>query len=156
MSYNEAGTSPPRSPSHQPTQAKEAFALFDKRGAGTIPAQSLGDVLRALGQNPTQKEVHDLAGSVGGADIDYQTFLQILNRPGGFDPAGTADEFIRGFQVFDKDGNGFIGQGELKYVLTSLGEKLSEQEVDELLKGVNVTADGNINYVSFVHQILGQ
>lgn len=50
-----------------------------------------------------------------------------------------ADDFIRGFQVFDKEGNGFIGQGELKYVLTSLGEKLSDEEVDELLKMVQVT-----------------
>lgn len=49
-----------------------------------------------------------------------------------------AEEFIKGFQVFDKEGNGFIGQGELRYVLTSLGEKLSNSEVDELLKGVKV------------------
>ncbi|TNY24423.1 putative myosin regulatory light chain cdc4 [Rhodotorula diobovata] len=137
-------------------EAKEAFALFDKRGAGTIPASSLGDVLRALGQNPTQAQVAELAASVNNQDIDFNTFINILNRPGGYDPAGTADEFIRGFQVFDKEGNGFIGQGELKYVLTSLGEKLSEEEVDELLKGVQVTPEGNINYVSFVHQILGQ
>ena len=40
--------------------------------------------------------------------------------------------------MFDKGGNGFIGQGELRYVLTSLGEKLSNSEVDELLKGVKV------------------
>ena len=53
-----------------------------------------------------------------------------------FDP----DEFIRGFQVFDKDGTGYIGVGELRYVLTSLGEKLSDDEVDELLKGVKVGA----------------
>ncbi|GAA5893544.1 hypothetical protein JCM5296_007485 [Sporobolomyces johnsonii] len=136
-------------------EAKEAFALFDKRGAGTIPPSSLGDVLRALGQNPTQKEVQDLANQVGG-DIDFGTFMNILNRPGGFEPAGTADEFIRGFQVFDKEGNGYIGQGELKYILTSLGEKLSDEEVDELLKGVKVTPEGNINYVTFVQQILGQ
>ena len=49
-----------------------------------------------------------------------------------------SEEFIRGFQVFDKEGNGFIGVGELRYVLTSLGEKLSDEEVDELLKGVQV------------------
>lgn len=49
-----------------------------------------------------------------------------------------SEEFIRGFQVFDKEDNGFIGVGELRYVLTSLGEKLSDEEVDELLKGVNV------------------
>ena len=48
------------------------------------------------------------------------------------------DEFIRGFQVFDKEGNGFIGAGELRYVLTQLGEKMSEEEVDELLKGAQI------------------
>lgn len=46
------------------------------------------------------------------------------------------DEFIKGFQVFDKTGKGFIGAGELRYVLTQLGEKMTDEEVDELLKGV--------------------
>jgi hypothetical protein len=92
--------------------------------------------------------------------VDYKTFLTILNRPDGFKPAGTpgnslfkekrvtlkkkknvfAEEFIRGFQVFDKEGNGFIGAGELRYVLTQLGEKMSDEEVDELLKGVQIGA----------------
>lgn len=49
-----------------------------------------------------------------------------------------SEEFIRGFQVFDKDGNGVIGAGELRYVLTQLGEKMSDEEVDELLKGVQI------------------
>jgi hypothetical protein len=48
------------------------------------------------------------------------------------------DEFIKGFQVFDKVGNGFIGAGELRYVLTQLGEKMTDEEVDELLKGFPV------------------
>lgn len=48
------------------------------------------------------------------------------------------DEFIKGFQVFDKTGKGLIGAGELRYVLTQLGEKMSDEEVDELLKGFPV------------------
>ena len=32
------------------------------------------------------------------------------------------------------------GAGELRYVLTQLGEKMSDEEVDELLKGVQVGA----------------
>lgn len=40
--------------------------------------------------------------------------------------------------MFDKAGNGFIGAGELRYVLTQLGEKMSDEEVDELLKGFPV------------------
>ena len=39
---------------------KEAFALFDKKGTGAIPREVLGDLLRALGQNPTQAEVADI------------------------------------------------------------------------------------------------
>ena len=95
--------------------------------------------------------------------VDFDLFLRILNRPDGFRAPGQPEDFVRGFQVFDKDGTGFIGVGELKYgnnrllfvlsqkrltrlVLTSLGEKLSDDEVEELLKGVNVGKDGSINY----------
>lgn len=36
---------------------QETFNLFDQRGDGKIAASQLGDVLRALGQNPTELEV---------------------------------------------------------------------------------------------------
>lgn len=72
-------------------EVKEAFALFDKKGTGRVPRESLGDLLRALGQNPTQAEVAELA-SKAPAEIDFNTFNSILNRPNGFKPAGTAGE----------------------------------------------------------------
>ncbi|KAG8995290.1 hypothetical protein FRB94_002170 [Tulasnella sp. JGI-2019a] len=134
---------------------KEAFALFDKKGTGKVQRDVLGDLLRALGQNPTQAEVAEI---VAGAprEVDYSTFLSILNRPDGFKPPGSADEFVRGFQVFDKEGNGFIGAGELRYVLTQLGEKMTNEEVDELMKGVQVGPDGNVNYETFTRMLLSQ
>ena len=36
---------------------RDAFALFDKRGDGKIDSDQIGDVLRALGLNPTEAEV---------------------------------------------------------------------------------------------------
>ena len=42
---------------------KEAFALFDKKGTGAVPREMLGDLLRALGQNPTQAEVADIVAN---------------------------------------------------------------------------------------------
>lgn len=48
------------------TNYKEAFSLFDKRGNGRVAIDSLGDLLRACGQNPTLNEIHDLEKSVGG------------------------------------------------------------------------------------------
>ena len=48
---------------HNTTEYKEAFALFDKKGTGHVPRETLGDLLRALGQNPTQAEVADIVAS---------------------------------------------------------------------------------------------
>ena len=69
----------------------------------------------------------------------------MLNRPGGFRDPGDPEEYCRGFQVFDKEMTGFIGVGQLKYILTNLGEKMSTDEVDELLKTVD-TSSGQVNY----------
>ncbi|KAI1093006.1 hypothetical protein F5B19DRAFT_491775 [Rostrohypoxylon terebratum] len=126
------------------TNYKEAFSLFDKRGNGRVSLESLGDLLRACGQNPTLAEIRDLERNVGG-DFDFETFSKILNRPGGFRDPGEPDEYCRGFQVFDKDMTGFIGVGQLKYILTNLGEKMTDEEVDELLKAVD-TSSGQVNY----------
>ena len=48
------------------TNYKEAFALFDKRGTQRVALDSLGDLLRACGQNPTLAEIRDLEKNVGG------------------------------------------------------------------------------------------
>jgi Ca2+-binding EF-hand superfamily protein len=77
--------------------------------------------------------------------VDFETFQRVLNRPGGFRDPGEPDEYCRGFQVFDKDMTGFIGVGQLKYILTNLGEKMTDEEVDELLKAVD-TSSGQVNY----------
>jgi len=134
------------------TNYREAFQLFDKRGNGRVSIDSLGDLLRACGQNPTLAEIKDLERSVGG-DFDFETFSKVLNRPGGFREPGNIDEYVRGFQVFDKELSGFVGVGQVRYVLTNLGEKMSDDEVDELLKAIDC-GNGEINYRDLVKAVL--
>lgn len=50
-----------------------------------------------------------------GSSMDFDTFLGIARRPDGFSPPGSFEDFVQGFQVFDKEGNGFISVGELRY-----------------------------------------
>lgn len=135
---------------------KDAFALFDKKGAGKIPVGQLGDMLRAVGQSPTQAEVSELEKSVEGDSFDFDTFVKIVQRPNGFKPLGEVDDYVRAFQVFDKEGTGAIGVGELRYILTSMGERLSDSEMDELLEGIQVGKDGTIDYKDLVKTILAQ
>ncbi|KAF9361428.1 hypothetical protein BGX34_007138 [Mortierella sp. NVP85] len=141
----------------QIAEYREGFSLFDRKGNGTIESSALGDLLRALGQNPTQAQVQALiteADPSGSGIINFDTFLKVLTRPDGFKAAGTKQDFINGFKVFDKEGNGHITVGEMRYVLTNLGEKLTDAEVDELLKGVEVDKSGRVNYTDFVNMIL--
>ncbi|KAJ2013796.1 myosin II light chain [Coemansia sp. RSA 376] len=143
----------------QLNEFKEAFGLFDRTGGGTIPQSSLGTLLRALGQNPTEAEVNDLTGDIDPMDdsgISFEEFVKLAMRPGGFSSSNSEasfNEFVQAFQVFDREGNGFISAGELRYVLTSLGEALSDAEVDELLKGFPMDKHGNINYEQFVRTL---
>jgi Ca2+-binding EF-hand superfamily protein len=52
------------------------------------------------------------------------------------------EELREAFKVFDKDGNGFVSAAELKHVMTNLGEKLTDEEVDEMIREADVDGDG--------------
>lgn len=53
------------------------------------------------------------------------------------------------FQLFDTDDSGFITRDELREKLTTLGEKLTEQEVDELLAEADSDNNGSISLEEF-------
>ena len=48
--------------------------VFDKRGTGRVALESLGDLLRACGQNPTLAEIRDLEKQAGG-DCDRRVYF---------------------------------------------------------------------------------
>ena len=58
----------------------------------------------------------------------------------------TEDELRSAFKVFDIDGNGQISSSELRHVMTNLGEKLSDSEIDDMIREADVNCDGQINY----------
>jgi Ca2+-binding EF-hand superfamily protein len=49
--------------SSESSEFKEAFQLFDRTGDGKILYSQCGDVMRALGQNPTNAEVLKVLGN---------------------------------------------------------------------------------------------
>merc|ERR1711861_102327 len=129
----------------QISEFKEAFALFDKDGDGTITTKELGTVMRSLGQNPTEAELQDMINEVdadASGTIDFPEFLNLMAKK--MKDTDTEEELIEAFKVFDRDGNGFISAAELRHVMTNLGEKLTDEEVDEMIREAD--DDGQVNW----------
>ena len=123
---------------------QEAFNLFDKDGDGLISTQELGTVMRSLGQSPTEAELQYMIHEVdsdGSGGINFNEFLTLMVRDDRT-PESIEMEIREAFRIFDKDANGFVTIDELKHVLTNLGEKLTDDELEDMLKEADV--DGKL------------
>ena len=141
----------------QVAEFKEAFSLFDKDGDGTISTTELGIVMRSLGQNLSEIELQDMIKEVdadGNGVVDFQEFLTLMSQK--IKDPDADDELFEAFKVFDRDGDSFISRDELRLVLSNLGEKLSDQEIDEMVHEADIDGDGQINYEEFLRMITGK
>ena len=135
----------------------EAFSLFDKDKNGIITTKEVGTVMRSLGQNPTEAELQDMINELdadGNGTIDFPQFLTMMARK--MNDTDSEEEIKEAFKVFDKDGSGFVSSAELRHVMTDLGEKLCEEEVDEMVREADVDGDGQINYEEFVKMMMSK
>ena len=49
-------------------------------------------------------------------------------------------------RIFDKDDDGLISVEELRHIMLSFGEKMTEKELDEMITEANCDKDGQIDY----------
>ncbi|KAI2566322.1 myosin light chain 6 [Homo sapiens] len=134
----------------QTAEFKEAFQLFDRTGDGKILYSQCGDVMRALGQNPTNAEVLKVLGNPKSDEmnvkvLDFEHFLPMLQTVAKNKDQGTYEDYVEGLRVFDKEGNGTVMGAEIRHVLVTLGEKMTEEEVEMLVAG-HEDSNGCINY----------
>ncbi|CAL9735244.1 calmodulin [Monosporozyma servazzii] len=128
---------------------REAFSLFDKDNSGSISASELATVMKSLGLSPNETEITDLMNEIdqdGNHEIDFEEFLTLMARQA--DTRDSAQEIIEAFKVFDKNGDGYISLSELKHVFNSIGEKLSDEELETMFNEVS-NGSGRINVSDF-------
>ena len=131
-------------------QCREIFNLYDKDKDGTIDARELGDIMRSLGSYPSNEEINEMLKEI---DIDnsgkiqfeelLDLFIKKINEP------DTEEDYIEAFKTFDRDNSGLISAKNLVHVMASLGERITEDEAEEMIKEADADGDGTINFKEF-------
>ncbi|KAG8223443.1 hypothetical protein J437_LFUL008517, partial [Ladona fulva] len=152
-------TAPHKVSKAQMKEFRDAFRLFDKDGDGSITQEELGRVMRSLGQFATEEELQQMLAEVdidGDGNFSFDEFVEIVSNM-GTTADRTADqeekELRDAFRVFDKHNRGYISASDLRAVLQCLGEDLSEEEIEDMIKEVDVDGDGRIDFYEFVHAL---
>ncbi|XP_040578232.1 uncharacterized protein [Lepeophtheirus salmonis] len=144
--------------SEQVNEFKEVFKLFDKDEDGVLTFSELNIVMKSLGQRPKEEEllkmVRDVSEDPIYDTIEFNEFLQMMSKQQKY---GLDEESIKeAFKIFDKDNDGYISVDELRNIMQSLGEKMAQPELDEMVQVADLDDDGLINYEDFVHVLCSE
>lgn len=80
--------------------------------------------------------------------VDLQTLVTLISRHVTEPNPERAEDLREMFRMYDKDGKGLIAVPEMRHLLTTVGEKLTEEEADDLIKTTGCVERGMVNYDS--------
>jgi len=140
---------------------RKAFDIYDRKSEKLISEKDLITALRAVGNNPSEKDVVFILESLpspkedgGEKKIDFDTFMNLANRY-SHEVDVTVTEIQSIFNLFDKENTGKIHITLLGQILMNLGDKMSEEDFENMVKEIiEVDEQGNVFYVEFIEKIL--
>ena len=127
------------------------FKLFDHNKDGFVTKDEFFDIFRCSGIFPSIKELEDLVSVAERAagvpnKIDYDSFLKAWHtckrKP------STEEDLNAQFITFDNTNRGWANSDQVRQVLMTLGEPLTDKEMTEFLH-VSEPYEGEIDYRDF-------
>ena len=144
-------------PDIQPNEIKEIFMLFDKNSDGYVHTQELGTLVRAINLNPSEAEIVEMQKKVdpnNSGQFD-QASLESLIRERGKD-ADTLTDVVNALRVFDADKDGKISVEEFTYAMVNMGERMTEQEIQEIIADSELVNNNFIQLEKFASMIMNR
>jgi len=128
---------------------KEAFNMIDQNRDGFIDRDDLENMFASLGKEVGDEFLEKMVGEAPGP-INFTMFLTLFGEKlTGTDP----EEVIRNaFQCFDEEGTGLVNEDYLRELLTTMGDRYTDDQVDELFKDAPIK-NGQFNYVEFTRML---
>ncbi|CAN0920439.1 Calmodulin-like protein 11 [Linum grandiflorum] len=134
----------------------EAFCLLDKDGDGRITMEELRRAMKSLGLRPSEGELQEMIKEVdwdGNGSIEFEEFLSLM-ASNLEQKQSDHLELREAFRVFDKDQDGFISPSELRHGMMNVGERITDEEVEQMVKEADLDGDGLISYQEFLQMML--
>jgi len=135
---------------------RECFTMYDRDNSGRIPCSKLGELVRSLGCHPTEADLDDyIRGTLRKNDFGLNDLAGAVARFRK-NKEEQEEEIREAFRVFDRHSNEYVNAAELKHIMTTIGEKLTDAEVNEMIQEISVSDDGLIRYEEFVQLMMGK
>lgn len=135
---------------------KEAFDVFDKKGTGLININDMIDFMEGLRIDKKYPTVFNLVESVlelqPSDGINYKEFLEGLQHYIG--DTKTGDGIDRLFHLLDVGKHEFLDKERLRSLATELGERLTDEEVEELINNYFECPNGRVDMDAFYEMII--
>lgn len=93
---------------------------------------------------------------MGEKSYKFEEFLPIHETIMNTLEQGTFADYMEAFKTFDREGQGYISGAELRHLLSSLGERLTDDQVDEIIRNTDLQEDleGNVKYEEFIKKVM--
>lgn len=123
-----------------PHEWTSTWNLFDERHTGAVSHTDLKHILRSLGRRYTEAEFNDLLRPLHNP-APFETFVKLMKQPY---TGPTEDDLVTALRAFDVGDSGSLKLSELITLLTTLGEKMAETDVRQLLAEVPTDEKGRV------------
>jgi len=139
----------------------EICQLFDKDSNETIYSNDLIDLIKALGIMLNDDNVlliqefqkKNFKKEKISFDEFFELFEKLNSNKKSFEEE--EEELTKAFEFFDSENSGYIDENYFKKAICTFGNKLTEDEFDELMKkAVFDKTNKNFNYKEFIKVIL--
>ncbi|GFR99510.1 troponin C [Elysia marginata] len=130
--------------------ASQTFSLFDKKGDGLVSTKDLGTVFKSLGLTCDAQKLKDWSDELdedAQGHINWEQFKLIFQRKLKEDE--DEKELKEAFRVLDKANKGAIAVEDLKWILRSLGDDLTDDEIQEMIDETDTDQSGTVDYEEF-------
>jgi centrin-1 len=135
----------------QRQEIKEAFDLFDTEGKNEIDTKELKVAMRALGFEPKKEEVRRLIQEVdknGEGVIRYEDFYEIMSQK--ISERDPVEEMKKAFMLLCEEGQERITIKSLRKTAEELGETMTKEELEEMIREADYDNDGEIGEDDFI------